>query len=133
MVQEEEERVPGGRAAPDEDETVYRSPSPSGPARSPSALMLGEKRPIFRRASVWTESPPAVLRSPFDRLHCGSESNAWLLLLASWGDTVATPKPARPNGLGMRHVFRHILRPNGDVILEEENENVIEEAYGRPS
>jgi hypothetical protein len=46
-----------------------------------------DKKPLFRRASVWSESPPAVLRSPFDRLHYAAESNAWLLLLASWGGT----------------------------------------------
>uniref|UniRef100_A0A915D6Q4 PH domain-containing protein n=1 Tax=Ditylenchus dipsaci TaxID=166011 RepID=A0A915D6Q4_9BILA len=45
------------------------------------------RQPLNRRASVWTESPPAMLRSPFDGLHhYQSESNAWLLLLASWGN-----------------------------------------------
>ena len=54
--------------------------------KSPALMMIGERRPpLFRRASVWNESPPAVLRSPFDRLTVAAQSNAWLLLLASWG------------------------------------------------
>jgi hypothetical protein len=73
-----------------EDESVGNEPLYASAAtssnKSPSSLItLNDKRPLFRRASVWSESPPAILRSPFDRLHT-AESNAWLLLLASWGD-----------------------------------------------
>ncbi|CAD5217271.1 unnamed protein product [Bursaphelenchus okinawaensis] len=98
---------------PEEDE-LYRSPSPSGPTKSPTALILTEKRPIFRRASVWTESPPAVLRSPFDRLRYSDESNAWLLLLASWAETIPKNKA--------RSQFRNLI-VNGDTIKEEDEDS----------
>uniref|UniRef100_A0A1I7RZN2 PH domain-containing protein n=1 Tax=Bursaphelenchus xylophilus TaxID=6326 RepID=A0A1I7RZN2_BURXY len=106
---------------PEEDE-LYRSPSPSGPTKSPTALILTEKRPIFRRASVWTESPPAVLRSPFDRLRYTEESNAWLLLLASWAETI--PKK------GVRAPYRSLII-NGETIEEEDEE--VEEPFGKKS
>ncbi|KAI1729318.1 connector enhancer of kinase suppressor of ras domain-containing protein [Ditylenchus destructor] len=80
--------------------------------RCVSLFVGGDKRimqhqPLFRRASVWNESPPAMLRSPFDGLHDQSESNAWLLLLASWGPNrqksstpkeIITPNPIISNG-----------------------------------
>lgn len=42
----------------------------SVPAGRCVSLFVGsEKKHIFRRASVWNESPPVMLRSPFDKLH----------------------------------------------------------------
>ncbi|KAI6201498.1 hypothetical protein M3Y96_00848400 [Aphelenchoides besseyi] len=89
--------------------------------KSPSLMMIGDKRPLFRRASVWSESPPAVLRSPFDRLHYAAESNAWLLLLASWGESNRT----RHNvAFAIRNTPRMLLPKNG-IPIEEEDEDVL--------
>jgi hypothetical protein len=92
-----------------EDEPIF-SHSKNTTTRSPSSLItLNDKRPLFRRASVWSESPPAIsLRSPFDRLHT-AESNAWLLLLASWGDVSRN-----------RHAHRLQLQKEKNNRIDEE-------------
>lgn len=78
-----------------------------------SHITLNDKKPLFRRASVWSESPPAIsLRSPFDRFH-NAESNVWLLLLASWGDV-------NRNNRYTNRLPLQIEEKNEDMHLESE-------------
>ncbi|KAI6177008.1 hypothetical protein M3Y97_00860400 [Aphelenchoides bicaudatus] len=110
-----------------EDENVRNEPlfSVSASNRVPTSLItFSDKRPLFRRASVWSESPPAILRSPFDRLHA-AESNAWLLLLASWGDV----SKARNGYIHSRPTPRLPLQKEGNTIDEENEEMNLESEY----
>ncbi|KAI6240863.1 hypothetical protein M3Y99_00394100 [Aphelenchoides fujianensis] len=95
-------------------------------SKSPLLMMIGDKRPLFRRASVWSESPPAVLRSPFDRLHYAAESNAWLLLLASWGEN---NRNRHNGGFPLRNTPRMLLPKDGIPIEEEDEEAPLSAEY----
>lgn len=57
--------------------------------KAPFQTRVCVEREVSQSRSIWITmlyfSPPSIIRSPFDRLHA-AESNAWLLLLASWGE-----------------------------------------------
>lgn len=81
--------------------------------------LFGEspKRPLFRRASVWNESSSIKLKSPF--AGHSKDSNAWLLLLASWGNNEKAKTEKFVDFLDINRLTPRRKGPG--IIIEEED------------
>ena len=106
----------------------------SMPVLKPSALIASrlvgnDKRLLYRRASVWSDSPPASFVAANRKIQNGLESKALMHLLDCW----AEPK-ARPNGhlrlVRASRVAKATARLNDgchDVTEDAEDEDVGDE------
>uniref|UniRef100_A0A1I8B061 PDZ domain-containing protein n=1 Tax=Meloidogyne hapla TaxID=6305 RepID=A0A1I8B061_MELHA len=86
-------------------------------SRCISLLIPMGKQQLFRRASVWNESPPGTLHSPF------KDSNSWLLLLASWGTDNRLTTATKPDRIQKRPPpLKGILEPGGVSVVVDKGE-----------
>ncbi|CAK5077023.1 unnamed protein product [Meloidogyne enterolobii] len=87
-------------------------------SRCISLLIPTGKQQLFRRASVWNESPPGTLHSPF------KDSNSWLLLLASWGtENNRLTTTTRPDRIQKRPPpLKGILEPGEVSVVVDKGE-----------